>query len=242
MARSRTLQDLLADVRWIADAEGATSRHTDKKLVRALNQSIQAFRLMISEHSPYYITSTTTASSSATVSLAAITDIVAIYGVDVSVSGEMRELYPFQLSERNRWESSTTSETGIPTAYRYSGGSLLIRPTPDGSYTYTIWYLPTGTDMTATYDADDALATSSSSFDGIAGWEDWIVYDTALRISSRDAGVNDNFELLSAELARIQMRLINDAKKRTRDKPVRRIDTRARRAQLQAINRWRLPA
>lgn len=241
MARTRGLQDLVADVRWISDTEGATSRHTDRQIVRALNQSVQALRLMISEYSPYYLTSTTTASASATVSLASITDIVAIYGVDIAVSGETRELFPFQFSERNKYESSVVSETGIPTSYRYSGGSLLIRPTPDASYTFTIWYLPTGTDMTATYNADDSIATTSSSFDGIAGWEDWIVYDTAMRISTRDAGVNDNFEVLGAELARIQQRIVNDAKKRTRDKPVRRVDTRGRRIGLEVVNRWRLP-
>ncbi len=240
MARTRSLQDLVADVRWIADVEGATARHTDKKIVRALNQSQQAFRLMVSiAGHPYYISDEVkSVGAGSNTFTPTSTDIVAVLGLDVLVDSDLIELVEFQFSERNKYP---LSQTGRPVMFRYMAEEITIQPTSDADYTFRIWYLPVGTEFTATYDGNDMITASSSSFDGIAGWEDWLVYDSALRISTRDAGVNDNFELIQAELGRIERRILAEAKKRVRVGPLHRVDTRGRRKSLEQIGRLRLP-
>jgi hypothetical protein len=244
MARTRALQDLIADVRFAADIEGATARHTDQAIVRSLNQSQQALRQLISDHGiEYYLTSgggVMTAGDDRVYPLPG--EIVAVYGVDVLVNEEWRELAPFQMSERNALGGAGANAVlGVPTYYRLEGPDLMrVAPAPDSAYAFQIWFLPRPDDLEATFNADGSLATSTAVFDGMHGWEDWLVYDTALRISARDAGVNDNYELLTAEHARIQARILSQAKKRVRNGPVRRVDTRGRRQLVEAVNRWRL--
>lgn len=229
MARTRTTADLVADVRWQADVEGEFARHTTQQIEIALNQSNQAFRLMISSLSDYYKKKSATLTIAANDSTVPIpTDLVRLYGFDIQVSGKWRELFEFQFSERNDYEDSWSS-TGPPTYFRQRDASLIdIMPASDGVYSYRLWYLPTGDEL----DAD-------TDFDGIAGWEDWLIFDTAIRISTRDAGINDNFELLQAELARIEARIKTEAGKRTTPKSGRRLDTRGRRLFTEDSNKFR---
>lgn len=244
MARTRTLQELIADVRWHGDTEGLAARHTDEKIVRALNQSQQALRLLVSGHgSTYYLTSAAgvmTADDDRLYPLPA--DLVAIYGVDVIVSADdVRELFPYQFAERNKYKFAT-GQTGVPVSWRPEGADLVrVLPAPDAAYSYLVWYLPRAADMAATFDAAGALAASTATFDGIAGWEDWLVLDTCLRLSARDANTNDNYELLQSEFARVEKRVVTNARKRIRNGPGRRLDTRGRRLCLETVSRWRLP-
>jgi hypothetical protein len=253
VARTRTLQDLVADVRWASDTEPATIRHTDKQIVRALNQSQQAFRLMISEAGhPYYTELYEESSIAAGASLLTLANVdvdpfVAILGMDIDVGGEWREMFPFQLSERNNYQSNTASD-GIPTHYRHrviqtNDVIVDVMPVADATYPVRLWLLPNGIDFSATYTVDDAISTSSSIFDGIAGWEDWIVYDTALRITARDANISDNYEVLAAEFARVEQRVMKWSKQRVRNGPGRRLDTRGRREAIELANatRWVRP-
>jgi hypothetical protein len=235
MARTRTTDDLVADVRWQADVEGALQRHTTEKIVRALNQSNQAFRLMISSVSDYYLTyydsgsavpATTILAGESSVDFPA--DFVHLYGFDINYQGKPRELFPYQRSERNRYQDNWVT-TGTPTYFREESNVIRFMPTADGSYDYRLLYLPTGDEL----DAD-------TDFDGIAGWEDWLVFDSALRISTRDADVNDNYQYLQGELARIETRIKAEAGKRTVPKSGRRLDTRGRRQGVEWSNKWRV--
>ena len=216
------------------------SRHTDKKLVRALNQSIQAFRKLISEKgNDFYETTASGVLVAGTSTITAPADLVDVMGLDITVNGERRSVFPATRGDRNDYQILAGALTGVPVSFRMSAlATIELYPTPDSAYAYRLLYLPTGTDMTATYDANDALTASSSVFDGMAGWEDWIVYDTAVRIATRDAATNDNYELLVAELARIQARILT-GRKRVRAGPLRRKDTRGRRLNAEATAKWR---
>jgi hypothetical protein len=230
VARNRSLAELIADVRHIGDTEGATQRHTDEAIVRHLNQSIQAFRLMISSVSPYYLRMDTATLTAGNGFFTIPAHFVRVYGIDVLLGGtEPRELVPFQFSERNTYRDAWQT-TGPPVYYRERDEDTIdVMPVADITYTLLVWHLPTGSDL-----ADDG-----DQFDGIAGWEDWIVYDSALRTSTRDAGVNDNFELLTAELGRIQERILKESGKRHVPGTTRRVDTHGRRRKLEWASRWR---
>lgn len=229
MARTISTSDLIAAVQWQADVEGAVQRHTPLKITEALNLSNQAFRLMISAVSDYY------KKKSATLTLAAADetipipdDFVRLYGFDIQVQGRWREVLPFQFSERNRYQDAWNA-AGPPTYFRERDASLIdIMPASDGTYSYRLWYLPTGEEL-----------SSSVDFDGIAGWEDWLIFDTALRISTRDADVNDNYQYLQGEMARVETRIKAEASKRTIPKAGRRLDTKGRRGLIEDRNWWR---
>lgn len=229
MARTITLSDLISAVQWQADVEGAVQRHTPQKIEIALNLSNQAFRLMISAVSDYYKKKSavlTLAAAAETIPIPA--DFVRLYGFDIQIQGRWREVLPFQFSERNRYQDAWLT-SGPPTYFRERDASLIdIMPAADGQYSYRLWYLPTGDELDATH-----------NFDGIAGWENWLIFDTALRISTRDADVNDNYQYLQTELARIETRIIAEASKRAAPKAGRRLDTRGRRSLIEDRNWWR---
>ena len=230
MARTRTLSEMIADVRYVADVEGAVQRHPDENLKRLLNQSIQAFRLMISSVSPYYLYAATGTLTGGSGFFTMPTDLVRTYGIDVSVGGKWRELFPFQFAERNNFEDSVWQSTGVPMYFRERDADTIdILPTPDASYSYRIWYLPTG----------DDLNEDSDSFDGIAGWEDWPVHNAAMTVITRDKDIHGNFVLVQSELGRIEQRIKAEAGKRHVPAATRRLDTRGRRQEVARANRWR---
>jgi hypothetical protein len=239
MARTRSLQDLIADVRWAADAEGTTRRHTDEKITRALNQGQQAFRLMVSDAGhTFYLTQgggVMTIGDDRVYALPG--DFVAIYGVDLVIDDEAREMYEFQISERNKFGGAYSDIMGAPVAWRLEGADLMrVSPTPDAAYPFYVWYLPRPDDMTGTFNSAGTLTASTSSFDGIAGWEDWLVYDTAMRITARDTN-SEKYQMLAAELTRITSRILVVSRKRQRAGPIRRTDTRGRRRAVEASAR-----
>lgn len=230
MARTVSLDDLIAAVQWQADVEGAVQRQTPQKITDALNRSILAFRLRISEASDYYKTTTgTLALGAAATTIPIPDDFIRLYGFDLQVQGRWREVLPFQFSERNRYQDAWMT-SGPPTYYRERDASLIdIMPASDGAYFYRLWYLPLPTE----------LVNGTDEFDGIAGWEDWIIFDTALRISTRDADVNDNYQYLQSEFTRADTRIFQEATKRSVPKAGRRLDTKGRRGLIEDRNWWR---
>ncbi len=237
--RNRTLTNLIADVRRVADIADETDRHPDANIIRELNQSIQAFRLMISQWCDYYVVSNvsllTVAAGNSVVAGAALGSIARLYGLDVQVAGKWREMYPFSLADRNRYE--ITDATGVPTYWREAASTsaatrsidIIVMPTPDAAYNLRPWYLAASTDLVA----------GADNFDGMLGWEDWPIYDTALRCVTRDAGVNDNFEVLQAELGRIEARIRQEAKNLKVPGASYRRDTRGRRMCVEESNRFK---
>ena len=53
---------------------------------------------------------------------------------------------------------------------------LAILPAPNQAYVYVVWYLPVFADLVADGDL----------FDGVAGWEDFVVWDVVCRLIIRD--------------------------------------------------------
>ncbi len=236
--RGRTLTNLIADVRRVADLDGMTARHPDANITRELNQSIQAFRRMVTGWCDYYVLNNvaalTVAAGSDRVSGADLTAMVRLYGLDIQIGNEWRELFPYSIAERNRYQADTAG-TGIPTYYReYLGTTttsfdIKVIPTADATYTMRSWHLTAGVD----------LSLGADVFDGISGWEDWIIYDTAIRCATRDSGVNDNYELLTQELGRIQARIEKEARTLKLPGTAKRLDTRGRRMAVEQSNRVR---
>jgi hypothetical protein len=218
MARTRTLTNLIADVRYQADIENELRRHPTLTITRLINQSINALRLKISSSGhPYYLAESASANTvSGTDDYAVPSDMIALYGVNITVNNRVQSMQDFALVERNDYSSESYPSTGIPVMYRlHETGYVRFIPTPDSAYAYQFVYLPTATD----------LSSGTDTFDGIAGWEDWVVYDVAFKIAVRD----ENEELaggISALLGKKEQEIMSWAKKRHRGNPAHRQDYR----------------
>jgi hypothetical protein len=236
MARTRTLANLRADVRWQCDQEGATLRHTNAAIDRALNQSIQRFRLKISRDAglAFYLTKatgTTTAGAVSTVEpytslVHGVTNLVWIKSLSLNANGEVTPLE--QVPHDAIWEFQNGGRTGVPRAFTSNDlTTILLLPASSGAYPYVLWYLPAGTDLSA--DGD--------TFDGIAGWEDWIVFDVCTKLLLRDEheeqlGVFEGYKTqIWEDIAR--------SAQRGRAGPHKRIDQHGRRYLERRLSRWR---
>lgn len=237
MARTRTLALLEADVRWQCDQEGATLRHTSAQVRRQINQAIQRFRLKISQDAglPYYLTDATgtlTAGAESstqpwTLLTHGITNLVWIRSVAVTYQGETHQLQEAPFDAIYEMQEGGNTTTGYPRAFTSPNTTeIFILPASNGAYPYQIWYLPAGTDLSA--DGD--------TFDGLAGWEDWVVLDTCIRLLLRDEHSEEigPFEGYKAQI----WEDIMAAKVRGRAGPHKRLDRRGMRYAERYTRRW----
>lgn len=183
MARNATLSQLRTDVANQCDfVSGAATRYTPALLTRLINQSIQRFRERVSATGmTHFLVSSSGTLSGPTapyafevVDLSSLSpSVVRTYGFDVTIQGVVRTL-PFRpFEERNEYSDLGP---GIPIAWsQYQTRTLAVMPSRGGD-PYTIWYLPVLAD----------LVNDSDTFDGVSGWENWVVWDVVCQLAARD--------------------------------------------------------
>lgn len=197
MSRTVTLSQLRSDIQYQCDIVGATNRHPAANQNRLINQSIQRFREKITnEGSQHYLTPTTgTLGVGATspypfylLDVSAVSpSLVRSYGLDITVDGETRSLLHVPFQDRDQYGGARAR--GMPLAWaHYQTAKIAVLPPSDTAYTYVLWYLPVLADLSL--DAD--------TFDGVAGWEEFIVWDVCCRIISRDT-YPEAWQILSAQ-------------------------------------------
>lgn len=186
MSRTVTLLQLRTDISYQADiVTGTTGRYTTTMLNRFINQSIQRFRERVSQEGiQHYLVSVsgtinqgaTSPYPFATLDMSAFSpNVVRTFGVDITYQNVVRTLQHRPLAERSAYGGPQI--VGMPEAFSHIKTDLLaILPAPDQSYPYTVWYLPVVADLSADVD----------TFDGVAGWEEFIVWDVVTRIITRD--------------------------------------------------------
>ena len=185
MSRNATLGQIREDVRYYADIQSSEVRHADTSLNRLINQAIQRFREKLSiEGAQHYLTSTTGTLTAGAASPYAFTSldlsgvspsVVRTIGVDLTLNNAVRSLLHVPFDARNDYGGPQRS--GIPQAWAHYGTrKIAILPPSDSTYTYTVWYLPVLADL-----EDDA-----DTFDGVVGWEEFLVWDVVRRIIVRD--------------------------------------------------------
>jgi len=180
-----TLAQLEDDVRFQADLIGATVRHTSAQIRRLINQSIQEFREAISNEGdtrylvPYSSTLTAGATSPfafGSLDVSGISpSIVRTYKLDITVDSVVIPLEHRPFRESSDWGGPIV--TGIPATWsHFQTAKIALSPAPNAAYPYTLWYLPVLAD----------LSGDSDTFDGVAGWEGWVVWDVVCRLLIRD--------------------------------------------------------
>lgn len=193
---SKTLTQLIADVRFASDTQSLTDRHSDADLTLAINASIRSLRgLVTSNGFPFFLSATsatplagTQVSDEQYSAIAWPPAALQIHGVDVetaSGAGDWRPLRPITWGQRRDRPGLYPSTTGVPEEFAVltlpqgsgastTAGSIVLFPAAS-SGNAKVWFLSQFTDLTA-----------SDVFLALPDWHEWITQDVVERLAQRD--------------------------------------------------------
>lgn len=229
MARARTLLQLRTEVRALTDTVG-DDHVSDAQLLVWINQGIaELWRKLVAVSPDRYAIAETITTTVGDSSYDLEDDFLSMYRIE-QVRGTQRfPLRDFNLRQAPYDNSDSRGSTGVP-RYRVVGGGIdgsttqiVFDPDP-GANTYAYWYIQ----------APQLLASDDDEFDGIAGYEDWVVLYTALRVYIRQQDPEQ--ASIAAEMARIEASIAASAAHRDVGHAPRIADTRRRRG---AARGWR---
>jgi hypothetical protein len=246
MARTRTLTNLIADVRKAADVEGSTSAYPDAEITEYLNQYIAKFHtMMVTTYEPDYfakIRKQTTVSGTFNYTFAShfqtteagATDttttplLAQILSMSALVDNVSRPLVRFNENEYGHLVDEDAGWSGRPLFFRQREQSVDLLPTPLGAYVVTMRFVPSAT----------RLSGGSDTFDGVDGWDTYVIHGAAYLVARKD----HNHALvahLKEDIAEDRAQLIANAPRMTRE-PSRVTDVRGFRSRLRTRTADRL--
>lgn len=173
MARSETLLGLRTQIR--SRGEFRPTYISDSELTTMINQSIaELYDLLVSVNQDYYLSSADLAVVAGTAAYALPATFYKAFGVDyVRPDGTLCPLAKFMWPERGSLVRAASAEL---TRYRVMGDNLRLEPVPGWSGTVRFWYIPAPTKLTA----------DGQTFDGIAGWEEYVVLDCCIKCAAKE--------------------------------------------------------
>lgn len=226
MARTRTGAELIDDSYLRADLVAATDRFPRTEVLRYANQGGAAlYDLLIEARGRAYYavkppqTITTTASTSR---YALEDDFYRLSGVRVSGAGGYT-LTPFTTQDEP-WLREPGVTTAKPTHYELQPGYIELLPLHSANQSVVVDYVPHFTDL-----ADD-----TAGFDGINGWEEYIVDFAACCMLTKE----DELTLVRAiqqDMAKLEMRISKLAPGRDAFRAERAKNVRT----VAGLGRWR---
>jgi hypothetical protein len=182
MADTATASVLMTDVRRVTDTEN-DAHIADAYLLTLIDRSYnKLYRQIATQYESYFDTEDTSKSlivGQRDYALAA--DLMHLKGVDIVLGGERVTLRPYSFGERNdRSNDPRIYRVGYDrqqTNYRYrtQGNNLRIDPLPDSTEAIVMTYVPRPTRITS----------SGQTFDVIAGFDDFIIYDAGVQVLMR---------------------------------------------------------
>jgi len=172
MARAVSLASIETQVRQRAQMENSTFI-TSAEMLSYINASgCELYELLVAARGKeYYLSSQTIVTTSGVSGYALATNFYEVVGIDLAVGGRSVTLQRYEFAERNRFQNPVVVPAFTPLVYGIEGTTLRLLPTPTSAQTVTVWYVP----------APTLYTTTDSTFDGIAGWEEYIVVDCAIR-------------------------------------------------------------
>ncbi len=183
MARTRSGSDLLDDAYLRADLVGAEDRHPRDVVLRAVNQgATELYDLLVEARGRAYYraTPTTITTTAATSRYALPAAFYRLISIRVSGSGGYC-LEPFTPQDEP-WLREPGGTVAKPTHYELQPGYVELLPLHSAGTAIVVDYVPVFTDLT-----DD----STSTFDGINGWEQYIAAFAAREMLLRDGEKED---------------------------------------------------
>lgn len=187
--RTVTLAQLRQDIQNQADIAGLTARHGATLINRLINQSRQRFRERISgEGARHFLAvATGTLGVGATsgfpflsLDLSGASGIVRVYGIDIKqTGGSWKRLEHTTFEDRCNYGGGHPGSVGEPRVWAEWGTTkFAILPPPDRAYDYVAYYLP----------VLDDLAADADTWNGVSGWENYVVWDVVVQVQVREQG------------------------------------------------------
>lgn len=227
--RTRTLQQIIDSARQLADQGGVNAgRNTDASLIYQANQFVAMLWGKLVTVAPDRFLRThdlSTTAGTKSYSLSAITDYMAMRRVArLDSSGNECRIEAFGLAEKSNSQSTAVRYRLWGQGLDGSAASINFEPDP-GTATYRLYYVQ----------APQNLAALGSSYDGVAGFENWIEYRLAIWMLDRD---QEDTSALRADLAAIEQSIMALATQRDAGEAPRVQETRQGRWLGYARRRW----
>ncbi len=245
---TRTVTELLADLRDRADIEEMTIRHTDARLCRYLTQSLRALRAeltaagfsgLLDWSSPTALPTTPPTTGENFLEVSWPATAVEILGFDVNLgTGASSRWYPLQrisIGERRNFYPNaghpqaflirTIPKEDTPADTDLSTGAIQVYPASALGLQYRIQYLPEYPELTATPGTQVV-----NGFDG--DWLEWVLWDAAVKVAYKDdeddLSPGNLFVKATTERDRVKARILTNINRVNRAGPVTpfRADTR----------------
>lgn len=140
-------------------------------------------------------------------------DFFKLMGVDyVTSSTQAITLKAFRWQERNRFREPFYNVRNYNLMYQIRGNNLVFIPTPNGNQSIRLWYIPRHSE----------LSLDSDTFDGINGWEEYIIIDCAIKMRVKEESPVEELILAKNDM---KARILSACSGRDSGEPPRVVDT-----------------
>lgn len=151
----------------------------DSELTGYINaSSSELYDILVGTFSDYYTAEQLTTIAVDGYQIAIPSDFYKLRGLDRDNGGNWTTLRMFNFEDRNKFNNAFpyTSFASPGVRYRVFGQNILIEPRTSAPGDYRLYYIPAYTPMT----------TDSDTFDGINGWEEYVVVDAAIKMMQKE--------------------------------------------------------
>ena len=190
MARARSAGDMITDVRIACHIEGEVNAYPNSVILELLNQAGADLydQLVAVRGADFYEKTTTISVVANTASYNVPNDFYQVLSLEIPLnSSHTIQLRRMSREERPLLESTgpyTAFSAGVPYAYMLHGANAVngvgqtieLQPTPHSAANAVLYYVP----------APERMANENSTWDGIAGWERYMVDWTCIKIGERE--------------------------------------------------------
>lgn len=213
MALTRTCLQLETEARQRADKVGSTFRDS-ATIKRYLSASCRLLVSKLERISDYWATTATIATVANTQTTATPADLWKVLALRTTLSGVRVRLDEASIDEIDIEVTPTGWLAGDKPRYRVRGSLFYWVPIPTAVHSITLDYVPTTIFRNAALAAISEFTADADTFDGIFGWEQWVVLDTAAKMLS-DEGKGDTAQVLRAEQQQVEAELVQAASHRS---------------------------
>lgn len=153
---------------------------SDSELNSYVNASVtELYDLLIASRGEnYYVDSYPVSTVGGQKDYALPADFLKLMGVDWVISAnESCDMKEFQWAERNLYGNAIWFDGYFGNSrYQIRGNNITLYPVPTGVQQILIWYIPRAIN----------LVSDSDSFDGINGWEEYVIIDAAIKMRVKE--------------------------------------------------------
>lgn len=215
MALTRTAGQLTSSLRLRADHLVGTFR-TDAQLYGYLSDSCRALiGVLVKEHKELYWSKVDTLVVAANVTATALpTDFWKLIMLRLTIDQRREPVHQADLDAIDVEAQSVGGWSARWPRYRMLNRALYWAPTPRASHSVSIYYVPTGVFLSNLDNPKEDLTASDDKFDGIFGWDRWVVLDSAIKLLSDE---RKDTSVLQAEADRRMAEILAEAEDRAMD-------------------------